>query len=226
MHQVNMVRSLNPLALFNQGAELGRPDQRAANPRRRRKGGHGRRRHNIEENPSPGTWLLIMGASAAVVGGGIALALRGKKSPTVPGGGGGGTVPGGGGGGTRPGGGGGSGTGTYVGDPKGYNWPNKGMFPTEGSFGAALEQLGYNVGNWEAPNYSVIKQPTYAAIGQFQRDWNIYRANIAQPWAPQLGSDSLLGPNTIKALAGAKEAVDELGLDWQAAIAALRSQVT
>ena len=181
MHQVNMVRSLNPLALFNQGAELGRPEQRAANPSRRRKGGRGRH-HNIEENPSPGTWLLIMGASAAVVGGGIALALRGKKGPTVPGGGGGGTVPGGGGGGTRPGGGGGgSGTGTYVGDPKGYNWPNKDMFPTQGSFGAALEQLGYNVGNWEASGYSVIKQPTYGAIGQFQRDWNIYRGSIEQP---------------------------------------------
>lgn len=221
--QVGIIRALNPQALLSRSDN---PSPRGRASSRGRGGGHS----NVQENPAVGTWLLIAGATAAVVGVGVAIAAKRNNSPAIPGGGGGGTVPGGGGGGTVPGGGGGGSTkGTYVGDPKGYNnWPRMDMFPDQSAFGDALEQIGYNVGNWQAPTYQVINQPTYGSIGQFQRDWNIYRKNIASPWAPQLDADSLLGANTIRALAGVMEAVNlgalegGSGVDWQDTIDQLK----
>jgi hypothetical protein len=117
--------------------------------------------------------------------------------------------------------------GSYVGDPKGpFTWPRPDLFPSADAFGDVLERLGYDVGDWQSPSWSPLSGTMQAAVSDFQKDWNLYRAHIDNPWAPELAPDGRLGVQTITALAGVTEAM-QLGLDWPNTIYQLKSgQIT
>jgi len=109
------------------------------------------------------------------------------------------------------------GEGTYVGDPRGYTaWPGQAVIPTQRAFGQTLSVLGYDVGDFTAPSYSVIGKQTFIEVGDFQLDANRFKSYYGADWYPTLTVDRLLGPSTIAALVGLVDRVDEI--DWQASL--------
>ncbi len=182
---------------------------RDENPRRRVGGLRPRARLT---NPTPTQWYAIAGATALFVGVGAWWWTRRRRtsgSEVMPSG-------------PRP-------KpqdlrhGTYVGDPKGpFAWPRDDLFPSVDAFGDVLERLGYDVGEWQSPDWSPLSGTTMSAVAQFQKDWNLYRAHIDDPWAPEIAANGKLDMNTVTALAGVVEAM-QLGLDWPNTIYQLKS---
>jgi hypothetical protein len=200
MHQVGMVRAVNPFALLN----LGLP---SSVPAARRDQYNPRGNVHEQQNPSTSTWLLIFGASAAAVGGLFALLSRGKsKAPTIPTGPTGPTQP--------PGGGGNGPVGkhcNYVDCEKAipgpaFVWPHKNIWTNSRQLATELKVLGYNPGNINDANWSMIKQTAMDAVLAFQADYNYVRTYWQQaglspaPSAPELVEDGFMGKNTVNAL--------------------------
>lgn len=111
------------------------------------------------------------------------------------------------------------GKGSYIGDPKGFTtWPGQDILPNQAAIGRALNSIGYDVGNPDAPGFSLISNPAYNEVGDFQSDWNRYKLHYQGTWAPSLGEpDHLLGNNSVSALAG----VIRNNLDWVEILATL-----
>lgn len=227
MYQTSMVRALNPLSLFSTGRDdltpaPAQPKQRQSNPSHQATRSHRRPHEAPQENPSPGTWLLIAGATAAAVGIGVALFAKRGGAPTT---GGGGEQPGGGGG-EQPGGGGGGGGGggtkkcNYLGCGPSYQWPHMDRFPNRLSIGQRLAEMGYTT-DWAGnPNGWMVTQQGKNAIAGFQSEYNIVRKN-APGWdfipanAPSAGSaDGFAGDATINALYNADKWLLLANMTW------------
>lgn len=200
-HQVQIVRALNPVALFNPGRSRsrGRGSMR----------GRGRGRNDRDENPSTGTWLLVAGATAAITGGLFALFSRDKtpaNGGVVPGNG--GTTPGN--GGTTPGGGGGKVT-KCIGAP-GYTGWQTSRFPNEVSVGTTLEGFGYDVGNLGSASWTLWSPEGVNGITSFQREWNIVAPTVNKS---KISVDGCAGPQTLSAMASAEQMSIGSGIPWR-----------
>lgn len=99
----------------------------------------------------------------------------------------------------------------YVGS--GYAWPYRNEFPSEASFGYALQEFGYDTRPWSA-GWSVIGQRMMTMVREFQRDYN----STNPP--KKLADDGLIGKNTIDAIRNAKAWTLAEGISWPTYIGA------
>jgi len=233
-HQIGILAALNPMRFLATGGHRSSSGHLAP-----RYGHQGYRDHGLapyreaprDENPSPGTWLMIFGATAVVGGGLAAYFLRGKSTPppfvgpaNTGGGGGGGST--------------GTGKkGSFVGDPKGYpSWPHQDVFKDQEDFLLALAALGYNVGSLDAPICapnqlcstgcnSVICNAAFQSIKKFQGDWKLFRSVAPDPanLPASTSVDGLLGPTTINALYFVSNWMTSAEGDWPSIMADIRA---
>lgn len=99
-----------------------------------------------------------------------------------------------------------------VGDT-GYVWPHRDLFLDESGFGEALENFGYDVGDWSAPGWTVTSSLIVSAVREFQADYNSVRPTLEEPPTEALATSGRIDDATVNAMVFVHE-LQQAGHTW------------
>jgi hypothetical protein len=107
------------------------------------------------------------------------------------------------------------------------NYPHKERFGNERAFGLILRQWGFNVGDIEAADWTIIHAQGINGVRSFQHQYNLVRRLEGLDPIPtdELEEDGLIGPMTAEAIWRAEQWTINMNVPWHGLVELAQEEV-